>query len=76
MTSPADQIAIAVANEVEQAGSPAVLLKYISNPAKELSGELRRLNNLSLPLLLCRQFGRISLLQVEISDKKRRQQLI
>ena len=33
-------------DEAEQAGGAGVLLKYLLNPVKELSGELRRLNNL------------------------------
>ena len=46
MITPADQLAIAVEDEVEEAGGAAVLLKYLLNPVKELSGESRRLNNL------------------------------
>ena len=42
----ADQPAIAVEDEVGQAGGAAVLFKCLLNPVKELSGELRRLNNL------------------------------
>ena len=42
----ADQLAIAVEGEIEQADGAAVLFKYLLNPVKELSGELRRLNNL------------------------------
>ena len=42
----ADQLAIAVEDEVQQAGDAAVLLKCLLNPVKELSGELRHLNNL------------------------------
>ena len=41
-----DQLAIAVEDAVEQTGDAAVLLKYLLNPVKELSGELRHLNNL------------------------------
>ena len=41
-----DQLAMAVEDEVEQASGAAVLLKYLLNPAKERSGELRCLNNL------------------------------
>ena len=39
-------LAIAVKDEIEQAGGGAVLFEYLLNPAKELSGELRSLNNL------------------------------
>ena len=46
MIIPAEQLTIAVEGEVEQAGGAAVLMKYLLNPEKELSGELRRLNNL------------------------------
>ena len=42
----ADQLAIAVEDEVEQAGGAAVLLKYLFSPVKKLTGKLRRLNNL------------------------------
>ena len=42
----ADQLAIAVEDEAEQAGGAAVLLIYLLNPVKELSGKLRNLNNL------------------------------
>ena len=42
----ADQLARAVEDKVEQAGGAAVLLKYLLNPVKELSAELRRLKNL------------------------------
>ena len=34
-----------VEDEIEQAGGAAVLFKYIFNPVKELSGELRCLSN-------------------------------
>ena len=37
--TPADQLAIAVEDETDQAGSAAVLMKYFLNPAKEQSGE-------------------------------------
>ena len=43
--TPADQLAIAVENEVEQAAGAVVLLKNLLNQVK-LSGELRRLTNL------------------------------
>ena len=43
-----DQLTIAVEDEVGQAGSAAVLFKYLVNPVKELSGELRCLSNLYL----------------------------
>ena len=46
MITPADQLAIAAKDEAEQAGGAALLLKYLLNSVKELSGELRRLNNL------------------------------
>ena len=42
----ADQVAIAVEDEVGQAGGAAVLFKCLLNPVKELTGETRRLNNL------------------------------
>ena len=42
----ADQLAIAVGDEVGQAGGGAVLFECLLNPVKELSGELRRLDNL------------------------------
>ena len=41
-----DQLAIAAEDEVGQAGGAAVLFKCRLNPVKELSGELRCLNNL------------------------------
>ena len=41
-----DQLVVAVEDEEEQAGSAAVLFKYLLNPGKELSGELMFLNNL------------------------------
>ena len=44
VTSPTDQQVIAVDGEVEQPGSVVVLLKYLLNPVKELSGEFRCLN--------------------------------
>ena len=37
---------MAVEDEVGQAGGAPALFKYLSNPVKELSGELRCLNNL------------------------------
>ena len=46
MITVAGPLAKAVEDEVEQAGGAAVLLKYLVNPVKELSGELRRVNNL------------------------------
>ena len=46
MITLANQLAIAVESEAEQADGTAVLLKYLLNPEKELSGMLRRLNNL------------------------------
>ena len=46
MSKLADKLAIAVAYEVERAGGAAVLLKYLLNPVKVLSGELRQLNNI------------------------------
>ena len=42
----ADQLAIAVEEEVEQADGGSVLLKYLLNPVKELSSEMRCFNNL------------------------------
>ena len=42
----ADQLAIAVEDEVGQAGGAAVFFKCLLYPVKELSGESRRLNNL------------------------------
>ena len=42
----ADQLAIAVEDEVGQAGGAAVLFKCLLNLVKELSGESRYLNNL------------------------------
>ena len=42
----ADQLVIAVEDEAGQAGGAAVLFKYLLYPVKELSGDLRRLNNL------------------------------
>ena len=47
MITPMDQLAITVEDEAEQADG-AVLLKYLLSPVKELSGELRHLNNLYL----------------------------
>ena len=44
VTTLADQLAIAAEDEVEQAGDAAVLFKYLLNPVKELSGEMRLLN--------------------------------
>ena len=44
MITPADQQAVALEDEVEQAGVASVLLKYPLDPANELSGKLRRLN--------------------------------
>ena len=46
MITLADQLVIAAEDEVGQAGGAAVLLKCLLYPLKELSGELRRLNNL------------------------------
>ena len=46
MNTLADQLAIAVEDEVGQAGGAAVLFKYLLYPVKELSGELRCTNNL------------------------------
>ena len=42
----ADQLVIAVEDEVGQAGGAAVLFKCLLNPLKELSGNSRCLNNL------------------------------
>ena len=42
----ADQEAIDVEDEDEQAGGAAVLFKYLLNTVKALSGKLRYLNNL------------------------------
>ena len=39
----ADQLAVAVEDEAEQAGGAAVLFKYLLNPVKELSGEVKHL---------------------------------
>ena len=41
MITLADQLAIAVEDKAEQAGDAAVLLKYLLNSAKELSGALK-----------------------------------
>ena len=46
MIAPMEQMVTVVEDEAEQAGSAAVLLKYVVNPVKELLGELKRLNNL------------------------------
>ena len=46
MITLAVQLAINVEDEVRQEGGAAVLFKYLLNPVKELSGELRCLNNL------------------------------
>ena len=46
MITSTNQLVIAVEDVVEQAGAAAVLLTYLLNPVKELSGEFRRLNNL------------------------------
>ena len=54
-----NQLATAVEDEIGQAGGAAVLFECLLNPVKELSGELRRLNNL-YPLLQRRQSGRMS----------------
>ena len=56
MITLADQQAIAVEDEAGQAGGAAVLFKCRLNPVKELSGELRCLNN-----LYPRQSGRMRL---------------
>ena len=44
-----DQLAIAVEDEVGQAGGAAVLFKYLSYPVKELSGKLRHLSITATP---------------------------
>ena len=46
MITSADQLAIAVEDEVKQAVGSALLLKCLLNPLKGLSDDLRRLNNL------------------------------
>ena len=46
MITLAEHLAIAVEDEVGQAGGAAVLFKYLLNPVKELSGELGHLNSL------------------------------
>ena len=45
MITPVHQMAIAVEDEVEEAGGAADLLKYLLNPVKKLSGELRCLDH-------------------------------
>ena len=46
MTTPVDQLAIAIEHEAVQAGGAAFHLEHLLDPVKELSGELRHLNNL------------------------------
>ena len=41
MITLADQLTIAVEDEVEQADGAAVLFRYLYNPVRELSGKLK-----------------------------------
>ena len=74
MITLADQLAIAVEDEVGQAGGAAVLFKCLLYPVKKLSGEWRRLNNLYSDAV--QVIWEDELLQVRTSNEKTRRHLV